>query len=148
MPEGCATEHRHDSIIDSRLSQRLLNFFVRYLFIFQVLHHQVIVGFGDLLDERRPIVAELFDHLFRHRPFDGVHGAFLLVGVCSFLDEIDYALEIILDANRDLYCHGVGFQPVGNAVDGSEEIRSYPVHLVNETDSGNAVLVRLPPDRL
>ena len=77
MLEGCATEHRHDPIIDSRLSQRLLNFFVIYLFIFQILHHQVIVRLGDLLDERRPIVAELFNQFFRHRSFDGVHGAFL-----------------------------------------------------------------------
>ena len=63
-------------------------------------------------------------------------------------DEVDEALERVLDADRDLDRHGLDAQALGDHVDVAPEVGAGPVELVDEADARDLVAVRLPPDRL
>ena len=64
------------------------------------------------------------------------------------LDEVDDAGERVLLADRDLHGHGVRAEAIAHRLHGGEEVRAGAVHLVDEGDARNLVLVRLPPDGL
>src|SRR5690606_19062623 len=51
-------------------------------------------------------------------------------------------------AERDLDRVGIRAQPVADHADDTLEVRADAVHLVDERDARDLVLVRLPPDRL
>ena len=118
------------------------------LLALEVVLHQLVVVLGDCLDQggpgglggllvlRRdvgllPLLAEvvLVD--------DGLHG-----------DEVDDPLEVRLRADRQLDGDGDRAESVDHGLHALVEVRAYPVHLVDVGDPRNAVLVRLPPDRL
>ena len=61
-------------------------------------------------------------------------------------DQIDDATELIFGPHRDLDRHGVGVQPLVERAHRHEEVGADAIHLVDEADAGNLVLVRLPPD--
>ena len=63
----------------------------------------------------------------------------------AHLDQVDAAVELGLDADRDLDRHGVRAKPVDHHVDRALEVRADAVHLVDEADAGNAVAVGLAP---
>ena len=64
------------------------------------------------------------------------------------LDQVDDALEIGLRADRDLQRHGARAQPLADAVQHVLKVRTILVHLVDEANARNFVLVALPPHRL
>ncbi len=64
------------------------------------------------------------------------------------VEEVDDALVVALGSDRELDHGDVGAQPLGDGVDGLEEVGTEPVHLVDEADPGYAVLVGLTPHRL
>ena len=63
-------------------------------------------------------------------------------------DEVDEALERVLDADRDLDRHGLHAQALGDHVDVAPEVGAGAVELVDEADARHAVAVGLAPDRL
>ena len=63
-------------------------------------------------------------------------------------DEVDHAAEHVAFANRDLDRDGVCAEPVLHHLHGGGEVRARTVHLVDEGDARDVVLVHLPPDRL
>jgi len=73
-----------------------------------------------------------------------------VVGVQDRLlvDEVDHALELGLGADGQLDRHRAGAEPVANGVHGRIEVGADSVHLIDETDAGHVVAVRLAPDRL
>jgi hypothetical protein len=64
------------------------------------------------------------------------------------LDQVDDALEPILGADRQLDRNGTRAEPVDNRLHGGVEVGAHPVHLVDEHEPRNGVLVGLAPDGL
>ena len=73
-----------------------------------------------------------------------------LVGVDDLLhrEEVDDALELIFGADRHLNRHGARAEALADLVDAIEEVGPDAVHLVDEDDARDFILVRLAPDRL
>ena len=61
------------------------------------------------------------------------------------LEQIDHALEVVFGTNGDHDRHGVGLQAQAHLVIDLEEVGTGTVHLVDERDTGNLVLVSLTP---
>ena len=68
---------------------------------------------------------------------DGLHG-----------HQVDYALELVLFADRDLDRHCVGAEAVVDRLDTAPKVGAGAVELVDEADARHAVAVGLAPDRL
>ena len=62
--------------------------------------------------------------------------------------QIDDAVKLVLSADRKLYGHWARSEPFLYHFAYAEIVGSQPVHLVDESQSGYAVFVGLPPDRL
>ena len=64
------------------------------------------------------------------------------------LDQVHDAEELGLGADGQLQDQRVGGEPVDHHVDAAEEVGTGAVQLVDEAHTGDAVLLRLPPDLL
>ena len=73
---------------------------------------------------------------------------FVLVDERLHLDEVDDAPELGLAADGHLQGDRIGAQTVDHHLEAAEEVRADAVHLVDEGDARDAVLVGLPPHRL
>ena len=73
-----------------------------------------------------------------------------LVEVNDFLhlDQVDDALERLFGSDGQNDRHGAGAKAVVDLLDDVQEVRADAVHLVDEGDAGNLVLVSLTPHRL
>ena len=133
---------------DGRLADAALDFRVRRRLALDELREQLVVEFGDRLDH---LLAILFGLLHQvRRNLDGVvFGAQRLVEPDQrlHLDQVDNALELVFGADGKLDRHRPALQPVDDGVDRMVEIRAHAVHLVDEADARDVVLVGLPPDR-
>ena len=61
------------------------------------------------------------------------------------VDQIDDAYELIFLSDGNLNRDGPGTEALDDGFDGVIEIRAHPVHLVDEANARNAVLVGLAP---
>src|SRR6185436_13847432 len=61
-------------------------------------------------------------------------------------NQVDDALEVILGADRDLDAHRAAGDAVDDFLDAVVEVRAGLIHLVDEHDARNVVLVSLAPD--
>src|SRR5262249_2898342 len=105
-----------------------------------------VVGLGNHFDQLHAegfsllhqVGGDLFDVVLgAHRlvvPEDGLH-----------LDQIDDALEIGFGADGNLPGNGARAQPLADGVEHMLAVRAVLVHLVDEADTGNLVLVALTP---
>src|SRR5262249_23389697 len=64
------------------------------------------------------------------------------------LHQVHDADEVGLGPDRKLDRHRTALQPVHDRIHRVVEIRAHAVHLVDEADAGNAVLIRLTPNGL
>ena len=64
------------------------------------------------------------------------------------LDQVDDADELVLGADRELDRQRVGAEAVAHRLDRAVEVGADAVHLVDEGDARDAVLVGLAPDGL
>ena len=147
--ERRAAQHRHEGVGDRALADALDQRVVVGLLAGQVLlegrvvlldgHLEHLVApFGGLLLE---VVRDLDDlELGAQRLFQPDDR---LVG-----DQVDQALVVGLDADRDLRDQRLAAQAVADHVDGAPEVGAGAVHLVDEADARHAVLVGLAPHRL
>ena len=115
----------------------------------EVLLEDLVVGFADLLDQLLAVVLGFVQHVGRNLA-DDVVGAhrLVLVGDRLHLDEVDHADELVFRADRELNRDRVGFELGDDLVEGALEVRADAVHLVDEADARDAVLVGLAPDGL
>jgi hypothetical protein len=120
----------------------------------QVLLHELVVGLGDglhqlvavLLGPLLQVGGDLLDLVLGAegdvalgvaRPDEGLHG-----------EQVDHAGELGLGADRQLHDQRLRAEAVDDGVDGEVEVGAQLVHLVDEADAGDVVLVGLAPDRL
>ena len=75
----------------------------------------------------------------------GAHGL-VLPDDRLHVDQIDDAFELVFLADGNLNRDGLGIEALADGIDGMLEIRTHLVHLVDEANSRDAVLVGLTPD--
>jgi hypothetical protein len=115
----------------------------------EVLLHDVLVGVGDGLEQ---LVAPLLGNLevvVRDVPVLPLlaHAVGRPVAA-AHLDQVDDAVELALDAPWQLHGGRDSTQPVDDHVDRAVELGPDAVHLVDEADPRDVVLVGLAPHRL
>ena len=153
--ERRAAEHGVELRVDGHLADGGLDLGDREALAAEVLLEQVLVGLGDRLEQH---LAVLRDDLVGHVGRDlldlvlGAHGDITL-GVArpdqrAHLDEVDDADEVVLDADRQLDDERLGLELVDDRVDREVEVGAELVHLVDEADARDVVLVGLTPDGL
>ena len=138
--------HRKQLQPDRGLAQRRLQLVRRNRFAFQKLVQNVVIILGDGFDQLRMERLSLFLQ-FRGNlgglvlrayglvfPDDGLHG-----------DQVHHSAKLVFLSDGNLNRDRLGVEPLAEGIDGMLEIRTHLVDLVNETNSRNAVLVRLPP---
>ena len=146
--EGRPAEHRQHGPFDRRLAQRRLHAIDRQFFAFEKHLQQLVVLFGNRLDQvPAPFhrkIAKLAIHLFER------HSRAEIVGVDDLLhrEEIDDAFELILGTDRHLDRNGAGAKALANLFDDVEEVGADAVHLVDENDPRDPIFVRLAPHGL
>src|SRR6185312_16287634 len=60
-------------------------------------------------------------------------------------DQVDDAFESCFLSNGDLNRYGAGVEALADGINGVLKISAHLVHLINETNSGNAVFIGLAP---
>ncbi len=134
---------------DDPIAQRPLDLLFGDLLPVQVLLEELVVRLADLLDELLTVLLRLGQQVGGDL-LDDVLGAHRLVLVADrlHLDEVDHAGELVLAADRQLDRDRVPAKLGRDLLEGALEVRPDAVHLVDEADPGNAVLVGLTPHRL
>src|SRR5690606_16445455 len=133
---------------DGAQTQTQVDFGLGQFARFQVLVHELFVGFGSAFNQLfTPFVGGILElgrnvdvfelgALAGFIPDDGLH-----------LDEVDHTLEGVFGANGDHDGHRVGLQAQLQLVVDLEEVGTGAVHLVDESQTRHVVLVGLTPDR-
>ena len=147
--ERRAAQHRHEGVGDRALADALDQRVVVGLLAGQVLLERDIVLLDGHLEH---LVAPLGGLLLEVvRDLDDLElGAQRLFQPDDRLvgNQVDQALVVGLDADRDLGHQRLAAQAVADHVDGAPEVGAGAVHLVDEADARHAVLVGLAPHRL
>jgi hypothetical protein len=110
----------------------------------------LVGGLRHFLDHHLAPVLRVLPEVGRDL-LDPELGAQALVEVAAglHLHEVNDAGVLVLLPERQLDGHrGLRGQPVVHGLDRVEEVGPHPVHLVDEGDAGDVVLVGLAPDRL
>ena len=110
--------------------------------------HDLLVVVGHGLDQVVPVRLGLLAKLGGHLVLVPLGTERVDVADALHRDEVDVAVEAVLGADRDLERHGAGAQALDHRLHGVEEVGARAVHLVDERDPGDAVLVGLAPHRL
>ena len=115
----------------------------------QVFLEQRVVVLADLLDQLFAVLLDFRRHFGRDFRNDvvGTH-RLVLVGDRLHLDQVDHAAELVLAADRKLNRDGIAAELRLDLMERLLEVGADAVHLVDEADARNAVLVRLTPHRL
>src|SRR5665647_1336318 len=146
--EGGATEHRRDADVQRRLADDLANVVRSDLLALEIGLEKVVVVIGDGLDELETVFVGQRTQIVRDVHDLEVGAQLVLIDVRLHLDQVDDATKIGLVTDRDLQRHRVGPQAVDHHLEAAEEIGADAVHLVDEGNARDAVLVGLAPDGL
>ena len=120
----------------------------------EVLLHEGVVGLGHALDEVVAVLRRLLGEVGRDL-LDLVLGTQgdVTLGVAgpdqgAHVDQVDDTDEVVLGTDRQLEHEGLRAEAVLDGVDGEVEVRAELVHLVDEADARDVVLVGLAPHGL
>ncbi len=146
--EGGAAEHRVGLTADGELADARADLFLGQFTGFEVLLEQLLVGFRDLVEQLGTVLLSLV--LQVGRDVNGVVvGTHIVLDVVPDVglhtDQVDDAGEVVLSADRQLHDERGGAQLLLDGVDGVVEVGAELIHLVDEADTRNAVLVGLAP---
>ena len=95
--------------------------------------------------QRAAIVHELFYHLFGNRPLSRDDRPFLVIEDSLLVHQVYHAPELVFLANRYLYRDRISLQPVRDGVNRPEKTCPHSVHLIDEANAGDIILVCLSP---
>ena len=144
--ERGATGNQDDFVVQNTLTQSFLDLFFSQFFTTQVFFHQVFRRFSSGFNQVHAHFLRLFQQLSRDvfvvegyalvsfAPVDGFH-----------LDQVDNALEVLFGTDVQLQRNRVTFQTGLDVLNAAQEVGTGTVHLVDERDTGNLVLVSLTP---
>src|ERR1017187_984618 len=144
--ERRTANYRHQLILDCESANPVLQLLLVDLFTFEVKLHQLFILFRDRFNEFR--VRRIGSHLQVGRNIDHVKlraEVFPRPEDRLHLNEINTTFEISFLADRNLDRHGVGCEPLAHLRHGGFEVRTGAVHLIDESDPRNLVLVSLSP---
>src|SRR5690606_17419709 len=148
--ERRARQHRERLASDGELTDRGLDLVLRQLLTAEVLLHELVVGLGSGLHEPLTVFSGLVGEIGRAL-LDLVVLALLRLttpGEGLHADQIDNTLEVALSADRQLDDERPRAETLLDGADRVVEVGAELVHLVDEADTRNLVLVRLPPNLL
>ena len=149
--EGGAAEHRVGLTVDGELADAGADLVLGQFAGLEVLLKQLLVGLGDLVEQLGTILLSLV--LQVGRDVGGVVVGTQIAGnvvpdVGLHADKVDDAGEVVLSADRQLDDQRGRAQLGLDGVDGVVEVSAELIHLVDEADTRNAVLVSLTPHGL
>ena len=144
--EGRTANSQDDLTSDSTLTQSRLDFRDGEFFTFEVLVHQLFIGFGRSLNHVvAPLVSKIFQlswNFFANRN----HTFVSIVPVHSFhVDQIDLTLEVVFGTDSQLDWNWSVAQTLLDLLDNAQEVGTSTVHLVYVNKTWNAVFVGLTP---
>ena len=116
--------------------------------VLEVRLEHLVVEVRDRVDQLVVVLVRLLGELGGDLADLELLAEVVLVDDRLHLDEVDHAAEDVLLADRDLHRHRVRAEAVAHRLHGGEEVRAGAVHLVDERDPRDLVLVGLPPDGL
>src|SRR6185437_4378880 len=147
--EGGAAHHREELHGDDRAAEGGAQLVGGEGLAVHVLLEQGVVALDDLLDHLLAVVVGDLGHLGGDG--SGVVGGaqgFIAVGDGLHGHQVHDAAEAVFVADGDLDGDGGGVEAGADGAEGVGEVGAGAVHLVDEADAGDAVLVGLAPDGL
>src|SRR5699024_5394883 len=147
---GGTTEDRACLAVDGQLTDLLLDLVDGDLLTGEVALHELFVGLGDSLGQLLAVLVSLLLQVGR----DLLDGR---LGACGndawphqglHLQQVDDALELVLSTDRQLHDQRLRAEAVDDGLHGVVEVRTQLVHLVDEADARDVVLISLTPDLL
>src|SRR5215469_7605830 len=165
--ERGASQHRNDFHRQSRFADGLPHLFDGERFAVQVFVHQLVVVLGDVLDhfaavvfvklfvdggalQRRRYVGTRIDkiripQLLDFKDFEFGAQSFFEPYNHFLFEKIDASDEVVFSAEGKLEGNGVGSEALAHGADGVVKVSAHLVHLIDERETRNAILVRLAP---
>src|SRR5580704_14990382 len=146
--EGRAAGDQADVVLERACAQAALDLLHRQIAALEVFVQELVRAFRGGLDHLRAPAPALLQHVRRNIPVLELHALGLFVPENRFhLDEIDDAGESVLGADGQLNGHGIAAQTAADLIHAAQEVRAGAIHLVDERDPRDAVLVHLAPYR-
>ena len=133
---------------DGQRADALADLLFRKLAALEELLEQLLIGFGDLVEQLGTVLLGAVLEVVRdvHGVVVGAHVVLDVVpDVGLHADQVHNAGEVVLSADRQLHDERGGTQLLLDGVDRVVEVSAQLVHLVDEADARNAVLVGLTP---
>ena len=147
--EGGSAAHRHEHSLEGSLPDEPPDLLLARDLTLEIHHHGLVVHLAGGLDELLAPLLGLSNVLLADRVLvEGGSQVLSVPGDLLHLDQVNHSLEVLLGADGDLDQQRIGPQVRDNHVAGPEVVGAHAVHLVDEADPRNAVLVGLAPDGL
>src|SRR5690606_8010317 len=144
--ERGATDSRDDLAGQSTLTQAGLDLFQRQVALFQILVHQLFVGFGGGLDQIFTVLLSQLGHVLGNLFLTEGHAQIIVVPVDGLhAQQVDLADEVFFGTDRQLQRHRGVTQALLDLLDHAQEVGALTVQLVYVDDTRHAVLVGLTP---
>ena len=146
--EGAAAEAGHEVERDRLTADGRFDLLDRGLLVLEDQSHDLVVHVAKLLDEVIAVHLRFLGHVGGHVAKFGMRARLVEVNDFLHVDQIDDALERLFGSDGQDDRHGAGAKAVVDLLDDVQEVRADTVHLVDERDAGDLVLVSLTPHRL
>ncbi len=152
--EGRTTEDRVELRVDGHLADAGFDLFEGEFFTFEVLLHELFGSLGHSLNELCTVLFGL--RLEVRRDFlhfvGSAHGDVTLSvarpNQGAHFEEVNNTDEVVLSTDGQLHDQRLGTKAGDDGVYGEVEVSAQLVHLVDEADTRNVVLVSLAPNSL
>lgn len=115
------------------------------LFTFEVLHHQVVIGFCDELNHLIMILLRLFEHICRDILITNVLAKVVIINLCTHRHQINNTDKLALCADRQLNRYRNALQAILHHLDNVIEVCAHDIHLIDERHTRNLIIVCLMP---
>ena len=143
----CGTTHNREEFRShDTLTDRSLDFFNRWFFTFQNLHHQFIIVVSNCFEKFHSLFfCFIFELIFN---FDFLDICTKVVCVHDLLhcNKVNDSTECAFSTYRHLNCSCLGTKTITDGVDTHPEVSTCSVHLVGEDDTWYTVFRSLSPD--